>query len=310
MPTHTSRPVPPKRRFFQSPYTTLTVDNCSVVWAWLYKRLKNGGKFRKGKNPHWSNETTTLQHTQSLLCWSTLHWLHNECDGVSNHHRLRCLLNCWFKLRSNKTSNFASLALVREIHRWTPHKRPVTRKLFPFDDVIMYSGASQTNKRWHPPITGLVSNSTESPTTKKPGPCIANVFATRRKNFSQWHRSFQRKLRSHWLKFLRHVAITLVIQGPGLCGRLAKRQTRCKSCVNIATKMTKHTGITGEICYPNSICFVVISSVIPKSISETLAKTSRNLSLVIMIHTINNPIILHPSYRMFLSWFAQVGKCE
>ena len=49
---------------------------------------------------------------------------------------------------------------------------------------------------------------------KNPGPCITNVFATRRKNFSQWHRSFQRKLRSHWLKFLRHVAKTLVIQGP------------------------------------------------------------------------------------------------
>ena len=47
------------------------------------------------------------------------------------------------------------------------------------------------------------------------GPCITNVFATCRKNFSQWHRSFQRKLRSHWLKFLRHVTITLVIQGPG-----------------------------------------------------------------------------------------------
>ena len=49
----------------------------------------------------------------------------------------------------------------------------------------------------------------------EPGPSITNVFATRRKNFSQWHRSFQRKLLSHWLKFLRHVAITLVIQGPG-----------------------------------------------------------------------------------------------
>ena len=48
------------------------------------------------------------------------------------------------------------------------------------------------------------------------GPCITTVFATRRKNFSQWYRSFQRKLLSHWLKFLRHVAITLVIQGPGL----------------------------------------------------------------------------------------------
>ena len=35
---------------------------------------------------------------------------------------------------------FASLAFVRGIHRWpvnSPHKRPVTRKMFPFDDVIM-----------------------------------------------------------------------------------------------------------------------------------------------------------------------------
>ena len=54
------------------------------------------------------------------------------------------------------------------------------------------------------------------------GPCITNVFATRRKNFSQWHRSFQRKLLSHWLKFLRHVAITLVIQGPGAMKSLGR----------------------------------------------------------------------------------------
>ena len=54
------------------------------------------------------------------------------------------------------------------------------------------------------------------------GPCITNVFATRRKNFSQWHRSFQRKLLSHWLKFLRHVSITLVIQGPGWLAQTSK----------------------------------------------------------------------------------------
>ena len=64
-----------------------------------------------------------------------------------------------------------------------------------------------------------------------PGPCITNVFATRRKNSSQRYRSFQRfcdtsrefqpmvsqlsrKLRYHWLEFLRRVAKTLVIQGP------------------------------------------------------------------------------------------------
>ena len=37
--------------------------------------------------------------------------------------------------------SFASLAFVRGIHQWpvnSPHKGPVTRKMFPFDDVIMY----------------------------------------------------------------------------------------------------------------------------------------------------------------------------
>ena len=40
-----------------------------------------------------------------------------------------------------KHQSFASLAFVRGIHRWpvnSPHKGPVTRKMFPFDDVIMY----------------------------------------------------------------------------------------------------------------------------------------------------------------------------
>ena len=44
----------------------------------------------------------------------------------------------------------ASLAFVRGIHRWqvnSPHKWPVTRKIFPFDDVIMLA-----------PIYGLVVN--------------------------------------------------------------------------------------------------------------------------------------------------------
>ena len=39
-----------------------------------------------------------------------------------------------------KHQGSASLAFVRGIHRWSvdsPHKRPVTWKMFPFDDVIM-----------------------------------------------------------------------------------------------------------------------------------------------------------------------------
>ena len=39
-----------------------------------------------------------------------------------------------------KHQSSASLVFVRGIHRWPvnfPHKRPLTRKMFPFDDVIM-----------------------------------------------------------------------------------------------------------------------------------------------------------------------------
>ena len=40
-----------------------------------------------------------------------------------------------------KYQSSASLAFVQGIHRWpvnTPHKGPVTRKMLPFDDVIMH----------------------------------------------------------------------------------------------------------------------------------------------------------------------------
>ena len=43
-----------------------------------------------------------------------------------------------------KHQSSASLAFVRWIHRWSvnsPHKWPVTRKMFPFDDVIMFLSA-------------------------------------------------------------------------------------------------------------------------------------------------------------------------
>ena len=46
-------------------------------------------------------------------------------------------------VNQRKHQSSASLAFVREIHRGPvnfPHKWPVTRKMFPFDDVIMYAG--------------------------------------------------------------------------------------------------------------------------------------------------------------------------
>ena len=45
----------------------------------------------------------------------------------------------------SKHQSSASLAFVWEIHRWPvnfPHKWPVTRKIFPFDDVIMFRASA------------------------------------------------------------------------------------------------------------------------------------------------------------------------
>ena len=77
---------------------------------------------------------------------------HNEGDGASNHLRLDCLLNRLFRRRSKKTSKLRVTGLCEGIHRWpvdSPHKGPVTQKMFPFDDVIMiYVISSDSNRRY------------------------------------------------------------------------------------------------------------------------------------------------------------------
>ena len=69
-----------------------------------------------------------------------LQWHHNDHDGVSNHQPHGCLLNRLFRRRSKKTSKLRVTGLCVGNSPGpvnSPHKWPVTRKMFPFDDVIM-----------------------------------------------------------------------------------------------------------------------------------------------------------------------------
>ena len=79
--------------------------------------------------------------------WSwPLQWRHNDHDSVSNHQPHGCLLNSLFRRRSKKTSKLRVTGLCVGNSPGpvnSPHKGPVTRKMFPFDDVIM---------AWHLPI--------------------------------------------------------------------------------------------------------------------------------------------------------------
>ena len=80
-------------------------------------------------------DRNVLSTTCQPLCKNSSH---NERDGVSNNQPRDCLLNRLFRRRSKKTST--SQASVRRIHQSpvnSPHKWTVTRKMFPFDDVIM-----------------------------------------------------------------------------------------------------------------------------------------------------------------------------
>ena len=70
----------------------------------------------------------------------SLQWRHNGHNSISNHQPHDCLLNRLFRRRSKKTSKLRITGLCAGNSPGavnSPHKWPVTLKMFPFDDVIM-----------------------------------------------------------------------------------------------------------------------------------------------------------------------------
>ena len=120
----------------------------SLKLAWKLLEYEISFKF---PSDQWVNSHTTvvslvLPASASLkavfLIWSykTLRRRHNERDGVSNHGLHDCLLNCLFRHRSKKTSKLRVTGLCvgnSPVTGEFPAQMPVTRKAFPFDDVIM-----------------------------------------------------------------------------------------------------------------------------------------------------------------------------
>ena len=100
---------------------------------------------RNDLKDHCSYHCTSTDQDSSIELGTTLQWTHNDHSGVSNHQSHGCLLNRLFRRRSKKTSKLRvtghcagnSLGPVN-----SPHKGPVTRKIVPFDDVIMNRSSS------------------------------------------------------------------------------------------------------------------------------------------------------------------------
>ena len=77
----------------------------------------------------------------------TLRWRQNGRDSVSNHQPRHCLLSLLFGRRSKKTSKLRVTGLCVGNSPGpvnSPYKGPVTRKMFPFDDVIMKNHSTET----------------------------------------------------------------------------------------------------------------------------------------------------------------------
>ena len=97
-------------------------------------------------NVVWSKATysKSLRGIETKKILSELHYsdvimaaLAPQITGVSIVHSTICA-----GTDQRKHQSSASLAFMRGIHRWpvnSPHKGPVTRKMFPFDDVITAS---------------------------------------------------------------------------------------------------------------------------------------------------------------------------
>ena len=117
-----------------------------------------GKNNRKNHCDNWTTMSSPMAHNakeslrqlyrvrnfESLPFPISLQWRHNGRDGVSYQQPCDCLLSRIFRHRSKKTSSNWNIFLVTDLlwgeftsHWLFPSQRPVTPKMFPFNDVIM-----------------------------------------------------------------------------------------------------------------------------------------------------------------------------
>ena len=110
------------------PRPGISAQNRSIPWLLLSWLIISSGHQQQGHSLQWRHNLNSRvimgvmssQITSLTILYSTV------CSGVDQR----------------KQQSSVSLAFVRGIHRGpvnSPHKGPVTRKMFPFDDVIMFT---------------------------------------------------------------------------------------------------------------------------------------------------------------------------
>ena len=118
-----------------SPHQWREVLMFSLICAWINARVNN----------RWAGDLTCHRTHYDVMVMTLTSYDH---DGVSNHQPQGCLLNRLFRRRSRKTSKLRVTGLCVENSPGpvnSLHKGPVTRKMFPFDDVIMCTNKISCN---------------------------------------------------------------------------------------------------------------------------------------------------------------------
>ena len=158
--------------------------------------------------PQWVNTGTDCHHTTQYK------WHNLDRYGFDNHHYRDVIMDAtasqitsltivystvYSDVDQRKHQSSASQAFVREIHRGpvnSPHKWPVTRKKFPFDDVIMTTKSEPFAchddvikwthfPRYWPFVRGIYRSPVDSPHKGQwHGALMISLIAARRKNWS------------------------------------------------------------------------------------------------------------------------------
>ena len=129
-------------------YNLRTIDNyssniCLAIVNGAHWTVKSYTNSKRSPNllPAYKTRYIRMRYAQRITYVFTfsLQWRHNGSDGVSIPSLSTVCSTIYSGADQRKHQSSASLAFVRGIHRWaviSPHKWPVTRKMFPFDDVI------------------------------------------------------------------------------------------------------------------------------------------------------------------------------
>ena len=130
---------------------------CSFICAWIYSWVNNreAGDLRRHR-AHYDvivmNSNVSVLGIESHVPETPIHYDDVIMGTMTSQITSPTIVysTVYSDAGQRKHQSSASLAFVRGIY-WgpvnSPHKRPVTRKMFPFHDVIM-DGISLWSKRW------------------------------------------------------------------------------------------------------------------------------------------------------------------